>query len=131
MARRKSNKIEYVDPGYLYLMSNPAFRYIKLGRCRDWPSKRAKTLSRVCSSPFNFKVERAWRTDNECAAEYEAKQILQQYWVAREFYDMPVELAASMIETQINNIEPFDEDTARHDYFKDICEVNLGPVDLW
>ena len=78
--------------GYVYIMSNPTFRYLKIGNSLK-PENRREQLSNPSGVPFPFVIELTKRFDNCVLAENILHRIFSDKRVnkSREFFDITLE----------------------------------------
>jgi hypothetical protein len=81
------------EPGYVYLLSNPCFSLMKIGRSFDVPDLRAQQLSRPTGVPENFKVELFLYTSKSHAVERALHRSLNNLRPnhSREFFNVTVD----------------------------------------
>ena len=84
--------------GIVYVMSNPAFSYLKIGRASE-VNQRLDTLSST-SVPFDFQLEYKIPVSDFKKVEKEVHEKLKEYRVNknREFFEVTVEKARECIE---------------------------------
>jgi hypothetical protein len=85
--------------GYIYILSNPIFPYLKIGMTNIKPTDRCKTLSRQTSIPKPFKLEHWELVDNVDTAERDVHLKLNGIRVAKnkEFFDLPLNDAIGVV----------------------------------
>jgi hypothetical protein len=92
------------DPGaaYLYILTNPEFREVKIGFTERSPNERAKELSSATGVPSEFQVKHDWfvPADQVRALEAEIHKKLrhQGYHHKKEFFSIGVDAAVEFIE---------------------------------
>lgn len=95
--------------GYVYLMSNAAFKrgIYKIGLTRQCPSDRAKSLSVSTSIPTDFVVEHYKATVDYETAEKRIHLILDEYRYApnKEFFQINKKFAKIIIDEIVCNTE--------------------------
>lgn len=95
-------------PGWIYIATNPCFRYLKIGYSKNNPRDRIEQLSRSTSIPHPFKLEYEARVNNAYKAEKDLKAILKPYWISKEFYDLDLDDAMEMISEQLKVMHTFE-----------------------
>lgn len=86
------------DKGYLYIMSNPAFRYLKIGAARIEVEARRKMMSQCTSVPLNFEIVDYVFVRNVWAAESELHNYLSHTRLPKkEFFDVSIKIAKAFM----------------------------------
>ena len=88
---------------YIYLLTNRAFRYVKIGFTQKSPKERANQLASATGVPGEFMVKRDWFVPADQAPQIE-KQIHQElkrrgYHHKKEFFDIQLPVAVEIIES--------------------------------
>lgn len=96
------------DSGFIYIASNPSLTCIKIGHTRGNPDTRAANLSSSTSIPTPFKIEWASRVVERCVdAETHLKKVLAPYHAGKEFYNLSVDEAVKIIQTELSITEDY------------------------
>ncbi len=83
--------------GNIYILSNTCFPYLKIGFTKNDPEQRCKQLSRCQGVPTPFTLE--YFAEVKCAKRVEGiiHFILAEHKVGREFFNVTVEEAKSIL----------------------------------
>ena len=99
--------------GYVYVLSNPAFSWLKIGYSKNGGHVRAKDLSKETGVPLPYDCDYELEVDDARFVEGEVHKELDQYRVNRgkEFFNCSVETAIECIERLQNLVAPITEKT--------------------
>lgn len=84
--------------GYIYVMSNPAFSFVKIGKTTRHPEERAAELSRSTGVPHPFAVEHAVQVQDIDGFESAIHRLLATQKRNKEFFDISVDEAKRIIQ---------------------------------
>ena len=84
--------------GYIYILRNPAFEYLKIGQTSRSPDERAAELSRETGVPMAFTVAYKVKVEDCLSAEKEIQKKLHQFRIrGKEFFDIPLTEAIEIV----------------------------------
>lgn len=83
--------------GYIYVLSNPCFKYLKIGHTSNCAQYRADKLSAMQAIPKPFEVEAEYKVDDCVAAERTMHNVLGEYRIGKEFFDIDLKAAIKII----------------------------------
>lgn len=92
------------EPGYIYILSNPCFNFLKIGHTAQTPEVRCKQLSRSQAIPKPFRLEYSAHFDDCYTAEIEIHKHIRVSNVGKEFFDMPLRKAINIIKNVYNGV---------------------------
>lgn len=98
------------EPGFIYILSNPCFRYLKIGHTKNNPYDRAKQLSRLQAAPMPFSLEYAAYIEG---GSREAEKIIhanfEEQRIGKEFFDIGLQAAIGAIDSELGNPPSYKE----------------------
>lgn len=94
--------------GYVYVLSNPSFKWLKIGYSKNGGERRAIELSRESCLPTPFKLEFELFVEDAYAVEKAVHEsfISKRISSSREFFDVTVEFASHGIQYFAGVVQP-------------------------
>lgn len=91
--------------GFIYILSNPCFPYLKIGCTKNDPIDRCYALSLSQAIPKPFNIEYSARVEDKFKAETGIHHHFKDRKIGKEFYNISLKDAKNIIENLYNGIE--------------------------
>lgn len=97
------------ESGYVYIMSNPCIKYLKIGHSKHDPHSRLAKLSNGTWLPDPFEIEYSARVNGCREVEREVHRYLKPYHYKKEFFDVTIQSAINIIEKYFDVVDATNE----------------------
>lgn len=94
--------------GFVYVLSNPCFRYLKIGYTTNDPVDRCAQLSRMQAIPMPFKLEQQYYVRNPLEIERDIHNYFAKFKVGKEFYDVTLDKVHEYLNERVNYMTEFE-----------------------
>lgn len=99
--------------GHIYVLSNPCFRYLKIGFTQNDPVDRCAQLSRMQAIPKPFKIEQTYVVKNPRQIERAIHSRFKSFRVGKEFFDISLDDVKAFLDERVRYQTDFE-------YFKEV-----------